>query len=236
MSDHKLIVHEQVKSPVAEAYRTLRTNLQFSKINSDLKLVMFTSSGPGEGKSTTASNTAVAMAQAGKKVLVVDCDLRKPVEHRIFGRKNRGLTNYMVEDLALEELIQETEIPGLEVLTSGPIPPNPSELLGSTKMAELLKKVREQFDLVIVDAPPVLAVTDACVLASKVDGIALVVSSGKVRPEITQQAKDLLVKAHGYLLGVVLNRVEFENKHAYYYYYYSDDGQQHKHKHKHQAV
>lgn len=230
MNDHRLIVHEQVKSPVAEAYRTLRTNLQFSKINSDLRVVMFTSSGPGEGKSTTASNVAVAVAQTGKKVLIIDCDLRKPVEHRIFSRRNRGLTNFMVEDIPLEELIQETEVPGLKVLTSGPVPPNPSELLGSGKMEALLKAVREQFDLVILDAPPVLAVTDACVLASKADGISLVVASGKNRPEMVQQTKDLLVKAHGYLLGVILNRVEIEEKQAYYYYYYSDDGQKHKRK------
>jgi len=226
MAERKLIVHEQAKSPISEAYRTLRTNLQFSKIHDDLKLVMFTSSGPGEGKSTTAANTAVAMAQAGKNVLIIDCDLRKPVQHRIFGKKKDGLSNLIVESLSLDQVIQSTEVPGLSLLTSGPIPPNPSELLGSAKMDDFLAVAKERFDLVILDAPPVLAVTDACVLASKVDGIALVIASGKVRPEIAAKAKDLLMKAKGHILGVVLNRIEIEKEHAHYYYYYSADDKQ----------
>jgi len=226
MAERKLIVHEQAKSPISEAYRTLRTNLQFSKIHDDLKLVMFTSSGPGEGKSTTAANTAVAMAQAGKRVLLVDCDLRKPVQHRIFGKKKDGLSNLIVESLSLDQVIQSTEVPGLSLLTSGPIPPNPSELLGSAKMDDFLAVAKERFDLVILDASPVLAVTDACVLASKVDGIALVIASGKVRPEIAAKAKDLLMKAKGHILGVVLNRIEIEKEHAHYYYYYSADDKQ----------
>lgn len=221
MAEHKLIVHEQAKSPISEAYRTLRTNLQFSKINEELKLVMFTSSGPGEGKSTTAANAAVAMAQAGKNVLIIDCDLRKPVQHRIFGKNRQGLTNLTVESLSLDQVIQPTEVPGLSLMTSGPIPPNPSELLASAKMDKLLETVKERFDMVILDAPPVLAVTDASVLASKVDGIVLVVAAGTVRPEIAVRAKDLLEKANGHILGVVLNRVEIEEEHAYYYYYYN---------------
>jgi len=226
MAERKLIVHEQAKSPISEAYRTLRTNLQFSKIHDDLKLVMFTSSGPGEGKSTTAANTAVAMAQAGKRVLIVDCDLRKPVQHRIFGKKKDGLSNLIVESLNLDDVLQSTDVPGLSLLTSGPIPPNPSELLGSAKMDDFLAVVKERFDLVILDAPPVLAVTDACVLASKVDGIVLVIASGTVRPEIAVKAKDLLMKAKGHILGVVLNRIEIEKEHAHYYYYYSADDKQ----------
>ena len=223
MAEHKLIVHEQAKSPISEAYRTLRINLQFSKINEELKLVMFTSSGPGEGKSTTAANAAVAMAQAGKNVLIIDCDLRKPVQHRIFGKNRQGLTNLMVESLSLDQVIQPTEVPGLSLMTSGPIPPNPSELLASAKMDKLLETVKERFDMVILDAPPVLAVTDASVLASKVDGIVLVVAAGTVRPEIASKAKDLLEKANGHILGVVLNRVEIEKKDAYYYYYYGSN-------------
>ena len=226
MAERKLIVHEQAKSPISEAYRTLRTNLQFSKIHDDLKLVMFTSSGPGEGKSTTAANTAVAMAQAGKRVLIVDCDLRKPVQHRIFGKKKDGLSNLIVESLNLDDVLQSTDVPGLSLLTSGPIPPNPSELLGSAKMDDFLAVVKERFNLVILDAPPVLAVTDACVLASKVDGIVLVIASGPVRPEIAVKAKDLLMKAKGHILGVVLNRIEIEKEHAHYYYYYSADDKQ----------
>lgn len=220
MSTYQLIVHEQIKSAVAEAYRTLRTNLQFSKTDI-LKMVMYTSTGPGEGKSTIVANTAVALAQSGKKVLIIDCDLRKPVQNKIFKVRNPGLTNFLVEGKPLTELIQATEVPGINLLSSGPIPPNPSELLGSVKMEELLKSVKVEFDMVILDAPPVIAVTDACVLASKVDGIALVISAGMVRPEMAQQAKDLLVRAKGHILGVVLNRVEIEA--GDYYYYYAGD-------------
>jgi len=217
---YKLIVHEQAKSPIAEAYRTLRTNIQFSKTDGQLQTILFTSSGPGEGKSTTLANTAVALAQSGKQVIIVDCDLRKPVLHKIFDKKNRGITNFLVEEICAEDLIQETQVENLRILTSGPIPPNPSELLGSTKMKGLFNYLKEQADYLMIDAPPVIAVTDACVLASKVDGIALVVNSGTVRPEMAQKAKDLLLKANGHLLGVVLNRVEIEEEYANYYYYY----------------
>ncbi len=227
-TDRQLIVYEQAKSPIAEAYRTLRTNIQFSKTDGELKVIMFTSSGPGEGKSTTIANTAVALAQSGKQVILMDCDLRKPVQHKIFGKKNRGVTNILVEDLLVEDLlvedfIQETQVENLRLLTSGPIPPNPSELLGTRKMQNLIENLKKQCDYLIIDAPPVIAVTDACVLAAKVDGITLVVNSGSIRPEMAQKAKDLLVKANGHLLGVVLNRVEIEEEHAYYYYYYGSD-------------
>lgn len=219
----RLIVHEQAKSPIAEAYRTLRTNIQFSKTVGELKTIMFTSSGPGEGKSTTIANTAVALAQSGKQVILMDCDLRKPVLHKIFDKQNRGLTNILVEDVSPDDFLQDTQVKNLRVLTSGPIPPNPSELLGSQKMQELLDYLKTQADYLIIDVPPVIAVTDACVLASKVDGITLVVDYGTVRPEIAQQAKEYLIKAQGNILGVILNRVEIEEEDAYYYYYYGSD-------------
>lgn len=219
----QLIVHEDAKSPVAEAYRTLRTNIQFAKVDGDLKVIMFTSAGPGEGKSTTTANTAVAMAQSGKKVIIIDCDLRKPVQHKIFGKRNRGVTNILVEDRSVAELIQDTEIDNLQVLTSGPIPPNPSELLGSAKMRDIINEARSLADIVIIDAPPTVAVTDACVLASSVDGIVLVLGAGLVRPEMAQKAKELLKNANGHILGVILNRVEIEEEHAYYYYYYGNE-------------
>lgn len=222
-STRKLIVYEDAKSPIAEAYRTLRTNIQFSKTDGDLKTIMFTSSGPGEGKSTTIANTAVALAQSGKQVILVDCDLRKPVQHKIFGKRNRGVTNILVEEIEANHFIQDTQVENLRLLTSGPIPPNPSELLGSGKMQELINYLKTQADYVIIDAPPVIAVTDASVLASRVDGVTLVINSGSVRPEMAQKAKDLLIKANGHLLGVILNRVEIEEEHAYYYYYYGSD-------------
>lgn len=219
----KLIVQEDAKSPIAEAFRTLRTNVQFAKGNGELKTIMFTSAGPGEGKSTVAANTAVALAQSGKKVIVVDCDLRKPVQHKTFGKKNKGVTNIIVEDLEPGKLIQDTEIENLRILPSGPIPPNPSELLSSSKMMQIIEYMKKQADYIIIDAPPVIAVTDACVLASKVDGINLVITAGVVRPEMAQKAKDLLLKAKGHILGVILNKVEIEEEHAYYYYYYGSE-------------
>lgn len=219
----KLIIREDAKSPSAEAYRTLRTNIQFAKVDSDLRTIMFTSAGPGEGKSTTIANTAVAIAQTGKQVILVDCDLRKPVQHKIFGKRNRGVTNILVEELPVADLLQDTDIDNLKILTSGPIPPNPSELLGSNKMQEVIASLQELADIVIFDAPPTVAVTDASVLASKVDGIVLVLNTREVRPEMAQKAKELLLKANGHILGVILNRVEIEEEHAYYYYYYGNE-------------
>ena len=223
MAERKLIVYEQPKSPTAEAYRTLRTNLQFAKVDGELKTIMFTSAGPVEGKSTTIANTAVAIAQSGKKVILVDCDLRKPVQHKIFNTKNQGITNILVENLNVTDYIQDTSIENLRLVTSGPIPPNPSELLGSGKMNALLATLREQADMVLIDVPPVVAVTDASVLASQVDGITLVLDSGTVRPEMAQRAKELLTNANGKILGVILNRVEIDDEHAYYYYYYGNE-------------
>lgn len=222
-NNRQLIVHQEAKSPIAEAYRTLRTNIQFVKAGEEVKTAMLTSAGPGEGKSTTAANLAVAVAQSGKKVVLIDCDLRKPVQHRIFGKKNKGLTNYLVESIDPANLLMETEVDNLYLLPSGPIPPNPSELLSSGKMLELLNYCKAQFDFIVVDAPPAVAVTDACVLASKVDGVILVLAAGQVRPEMAQKAKELINRANGHILGVILNRVEIDADHAYYYYYYGSE-------------
>jgi capsular exopolysaccharide synthesis family protein len=216
--NYQLIVHEQAKSIVAEAYRILRTNLQFAKVNGPLQTIMFTSMGPGEGKSTTVANTAIAIAQTGKRVIVIDCDLRNPALHKIFTLSRQGLTNVLTENLPVAQQLQTTVVPNLRVLTSGPLPPNPSELLGSIKMIELLETLKREADYLLVDASPVLAVTDAGVLASKVDGILMVISSGMVRPALARRTKDLLVKAKGNILGVVLNRVELDREEQYYYY------------------
>jgi len=215
-----LIVHEQPKSPTAEAYRTLRTNIQFSQTDRELQTIMFTSTGPGEGKSTNVANIAVAMAQAGKEVILVDCDLRKPVQHSTFNLPNEGLTNVLVQDIPFEEVLQDTHIPNLRIVTSGPIPPNPSELLATEKMTNFLGFLKGNADIVIIDVPPVIAVTDACVLASRVDGVILVVAARGVRPEMAKKAKKALVQAQGRILGTILNRVTIEEEHAYYYYYY----------------
>lgn len=218
----RLIVQDETKSPVAEAYRMLRTNLQFCQADSPIKSILFSSAGPGESKSTTVANTAVAMAQTGKSVVLVDCDLRKPVQHRTFQLKRQGVTDYLTQNGKLADFLQTSKIPGLTVMASGSIPPNPSELLGSDKMRGLLNQLREQFDYVLVDSPPIIAVTDAAVLSSRVDGVVIVLDAGTVHPEMAQRAKNLMLSAHANLLGVVLNRIEVEEAQGYYYYYYGD--------------
>ena len=219
-SQRRLIVHDQPKSPIAEAYRTLRTNIQYARVDGELKVLLFTSAGPGEGKSTVAANSAVALAQAGHRVVLVDCDLRKPVQHHVFKLNKKGLTNCLVGESPVLELLQETEVPNLRVLTSGPIPPNPAELLGSSRMDTALAALKEVVDYLVLDCPPVIAVTDACVLARKADGVFLVLDADQVRPEMAQKAKELLVNAQATIAGVILNRAEIESEHSYYYYYY----------------
>ena len=214
-----LIVQEQARSPVAEAFRTLRTNIQFSKSDGAVHTLMFTSAGPGEGKSTVAANTAIAMAQAGKRTILLDCDLRKPMICGLFGLKQQGLTNSLVQGIPITDLLQNTEVENLKVITGGSIPPNPSELLGSARMDEILNSLKEISDILIIDTPPVVAVTDASVLASKMDGVAIVLEADAVRPEMAQMACELIAKAEGRVLGVILNRVEISKEHSYYYYY-----------------
>jgi capsular exopolysaccharide synthesis family protein len=217
---HQLIVHEQPKSPIAEAYRTLRTNIQYAKVDGELKVLLFTSAGPGEGKSTVAANTAVALAQTGNRVILVDCDLRKPVQHHVFRLNKKGLTNCLVGESPALELLQDTEVANLRVLTSGPIPPNPAELLGSSRMGQALESLKEATDYLIIDSPPTIAVTDACVLSRRADGVILVLDADSVRPEMAQKAKELLDNAQAPILGAILNRAEIEEEHSYYYYYY----------------
>jgi len=219
--NRQLITHLHPKSPVSEAYRTVRTNIHFSNPGLDLKSILVTSAGPEEGKSTTLANVAVTMAQAGKKVLIIDADLRKPVQHKIFEVPNgRGTTSVLVGDFALEEAVQATAVAGLDLLTSGPIPPNPSELLDSAAMKKLLTESKEKYDMVMIDSPPAMAVTDALILCSLVDGVILVVKSGFTRIEIIKDTKELLEKAQARFLGVILNEVKYSGDDYRYYYYY----------------
>ncbi|MGG0307047.1 CpsD/CapB family tyrosine-protein kinase [Priestia megaterium] len=215
----RLLAHNSPKDPVAEQYRTIRTNIQFSNVDQDIKTIVVTSSGAEEGKSTTSSNLATVYAQQGLKVLLIDADLRKPTGHYTFRLENHiGLTNVLTRQSTLAQAVQESEIPHLSVLTSGPIPPNPSELLASAQMAELLKEMKEQFDMIIFDTPPILAVADAQILANQVDGTILVVSSGKTEKDAALKSKELLSNAQGKLLGVVLNNRKVEEGNYYYYY------------------
>ena len=209
------------KSPEAEAFRMLRTNLQFTAIDKNVKTIMATSTGPEEGKSTTIANLAITMAQAGKKVVIVDCDLRKPVQHKVFGQSNlTGVTNVVSGRKTWEEAVKKTSIPGLEVITSGPIPPNPAEILNSERMNLFIKELSENYDYVLFDAPPALAVTDPVLLASKVDGLLFVISAGKSKVDKIKEVKERLQKASANILGVVLNNVKYKGQDYYYYYYY----------------
>lgn len=215
-----LITKTAPKSPISEQYRTIRTNIQFSSVDEELRSIVVTSSGPGEGKSTTVANLAVVFAQQGKRVLLVDSDLRKPTTHYTFQLMNNiGLTSVLTKQANLHDAIRETDVENLHILTSGPIPPNPSELLASNAMKQLLDDVYEIYDLVLFDAPPILAVTDAQVLANLTDGSILVTSSETTDKDAALKAKELLENTKSKLLGAILNNKKITNDTSYYYYY-----------------
>jgi capsular exopolysaccharide synthesis family protein len=215
----KLITKNDPKSPISEQYRTIRTNIQFSSIDQEVSTLMVTSSGPGEGKSTTVANLAVVFAQQGKSVLLVDADLRKPTVHYTFNLTNTtGLTSVLTNQLPLSESVKLTDVANLLVLPSGPIPPNPSELLGSRAMKAFLENAQRDYDFILFDTPPVLAVTDAQILANQCDGTILVVSSETTETEQAMKSKELLTSAQAKLMGVVLNNKKVDASAQYYYY------------------
>lgn len=213
-----LITKINPRSPISEQYKTVRTNLQFSAVDGDLNSMLITSSAPSEGKSSVTANLAVVFAQQGKKVLLIDADMRKPTLHYTFRLDNRkGLSSVLVGGTTFEESITKSDIQGLDLLPCGPVPPNPSELLGSKSMERLLSEASLQYDLVIFDTPPVLAVTDAQILANICDGVVMVVRSKQTEYESAQKAKVLLEVGKAKLLGVVLND-KVMKKGSYYYY------------------
>lgn len=218
-SSRNLITKIDPKSPVSEQYRTIRTNLQFASIDRELRTIMVTSSNPAEGKSTTIANLAVVLAQQGNRVLLIDADMRKPSVHYTFRCPNtKGLTSVLTKQASLEDAVYASDVDNLYLLTSGPIPPNPSELLSSKAMELLLRSTKIPYDIVLLDTPPILHVTDSQVLANICDGAVLVVSSGKTEIDAAVKAKDLLEKSVTKLLGVVLNEKEVKNSQYYYYY------------------
>lgn len=188
---------------------------------------MVTSAGPREGKSSTIANLAVSIAQTGKSVLLIDADLRNPTIHKIFGLGNReGLSVALLQDQteqSFRNFVQDTAVPGVMVLTGGPIPPNPAELVGSKRMKHLLEVVGGLFDMVLVDTPPIIAVTDAAILAQEVDGVILVLASGEVNKDYALRAKEQLDKVGAKILGAVLNKVDMKSSEYYYYYYYGSN-------------
>jgi capsular exopolysaccharide synthesis family protein len=213
-----LVTVVQPRSPVSEAYRSLRTNIQFLSLDRTVQTILVTSAGPGEGKSTTLANLAVTFAEAGRDVIVVDGDLRRPSLHQFFGVSNEhGLTAAMRDEHPLATLILPTDVSHLRVLPSGPLPPNPSELLGSHRMDRIIESLRSAADVILFDSPPTIAVTDASVLGAKMDGVLLVVSAGKTKRDHALRAKLILQKGNAKVLGVVLNNVKFDGS-LYKYY------------------
>jgi non-specific protein-tyrosine kinase len=212
-----LITLSDPRSPVSEAYRTLRTNLSFSSLDEPIRSLVVTSPAPDEGKSTTVANLAVTMAQGGRSTILVDCDLRRPALHTLFGcRSEPGLTNLLLEEDG-QPALQQTEVEGLQLLPSGPLPPNPADLLGSQKIDKVIASLAEMADVVLFDAPPVIAVTDAAVLGAKVDGVLLVISAGKTRREHAQRAKEMLEKANVRIVGAALTNAPKDSSIGGYY-------------------
>jgi capsular exopolysaccharide synthesis family protein len=214
--DSALITLRDPSSAAAEAYRTLRTNLLFSSLDRPLRTLLATSSAPNEGKSTTLANLAVTMAQAEQSVLLVDCDLRRPGLHILFGLPNDdGLTSAILAQADGPLPIQATSVPGLRLLTSGPLPPRPADLLGSRRMGALIERLRGEADIVLFDTPPVVAVTDAAVLAPRVDGVLLVLHAGQTRRDRAREARQILEKVKANIVGVVLNGAKQEHGYSY---------------------
>ncbi len=212
----QLVALGDPRSPAAEAYRALRTNIQFSSLDKQLRTLLMTSTAPDEGKSTTIANLAVTMAQSEQRVILVDCDLRRPTLHTLFGLSNdQGLTSMMLQE-GSRAPVQKTEVPGLLVLTSGPLPPRPADILGSKRMEAVIAQLRDNADIVLFDTPPVTAVTDAVVLATKVDGVLLVFRAGATRRDRAREARRLLDKVNANIVGVVLTDVKGEDGYSYY--------------------
>jgi capsular exopolysaccharide synthesis family protein len=212
-------------SPVAEAYKALRTNLLFSSLDNRLQVIVVTSSVPMEGKSRTAANLAVVLAQAGYSTVLIDADFRRPSQHRIFGRiRNVGLSNLMLRDVPEQELLWPIEqVPNLQLIASGPTPPNPSELLGSAQMRVLLGSLRERFTYVVVDTPPVNAVTDPTVLAAYADATILVIEQGRTTFPALTRAQQALERVDAKIVGAVINKLRSESTSYYYYNYQYGD-------------
>lgn len=223
MASRDLIMVNEPMSPIAEAYRTLRTNIQFSAVDEEIKTILVTSSGPSEGKTTVASNLAISMAENGQRTLMIDCDQRKPRVHRVFELSNKaGISDILAGRVKFEDAVWTTDINNLQVLTAGTRPPNPSELLASAKMKAFVKALKDRYDSVIIDMPPVIAVTDAQIVSKYVDGCILVAAANQAEKEAVAKSADLLRKVNAKVLGVVLNKMETKNSKYYgkYYHYY----------------
>ncbi len=226
LEKNPLITQTNPKSPISEAYRVLRTNLQFSSVDKPLKNIVITSAVPEEGKTTTIVNLAMVFAQSGSKTLLIDADLRRPNIHKVFDLFNHiGVTNILAKHDDYKQYLRKVNVENLHVLTSGPIPPNPSELLASQSMQQFIEKINQDYDIVLMDAPPVGIVTDAAILSTIVDGTILVANSGVIEIDAIQRAKESLDKVNANIVGVVLNRLTKDIRGGYYCYdFYYDNG------------
>lgn len=212
-----LITITDPRSPASEAYRTLRTNLSFYSLDHPLRSLVVTSPAKEEGKSTTIANLAVTLAQSGRKTILVDCDLRRPSLHTIFGLSQEpGLTNMVLEDMDKPPL-QETEVENLWLLAAGKQPPNPADLLGSQKVDQIIATLQETADIILFDAPPVIAVTDAVILGAKVDGVLLIIQAGKTRRDHAERAKTTLETANVRIVGAALTNAPKDQAMDSYY-------------------
>ena len=216
-----IISYNNPKSVISEQYRTIRTNIEYSNVDQDKKTILVTSSDKNEGKTTTVSNLAVSFANLNKKVLLIDCDLRNASIHKMFKINNiYGLTDILAKDRAVDKCIQETELENLYVLTAGAIPPNPAEILSSEKMKNLIEDLKNIYDYIFIDTPPIGLVTDAGVLSSFTDGVVLVVKSESVEKKYLEETKKKLDAVDARILGAILNSYKSEQKDYNYYSYY----------------
>ncbi len=217
----QLVTISAPRSPAAEAYRTLRANINFAMVDEPAKTVMVTSAGAGEGKSLTVANLGVVLAQGGQSVLIVDSDLRRPIHYRLFDLDaTPGLTSVLMGELSIEEALQDTAVENLRVMTSGPLPPNPAEMLDSARMASFISETLNHADIVFFDSPPSIMLADAIIMSAKVDCTILVAESGQVTSDAFNEMVRLMSRARGKILGVVLNKLDVSRAGYYYYYYY----------------
>ena len=212
-----LVTISDPRSPASEAYRTLRTNLSYYSLDKPLRTLVVTSPAAGEGKSTTIANLAVTMAQSGRRTILVDCDLRRPTLHELFDLPmSPGLTNFVMEEVG-ELPLQKTAVDGLLLLSSGPKPPNPADLLGAARMEQIIAQLAERADIVLFDVPPVMAAADAAILGARTDGVLLVIQAGKTRRDQSERAREVLEKAKARIVGATLTNAPKDSSIGEYY-------------------
>jgi capsular exopolysaccharide synthesis family protein len=226
----ELATSDYPKSMLSEAYRSIRTSILLSSSGNPPKTIAVSSPNPGEGKTTTVMNTAIVLSQNGARVIIIDADMRKPRVHKVFGKENGvGLSSFLSGNAELEEVVQKSKIPDLYYIPSGPIPPNPSELLGSALFKKMIEGLTSRFHYLIIDSPPLLAFSDSVIISTNVDGVVMVVIGGKTPRETLKRSKEILLQVDARILGVVINRARMRGAeygsyyHRYYHYYGKED-------------